>query len=89
MFIEMEEASLFALARLAGFRAASIVVASDRLESRDGILSQEFGTGISINWNGWPSKRPSTQSPGQSSTDVNSAVHAPADATTSPKAPPG
>jgi purine-nucleoside phosphorylase len=45
MFIEMEEASLFALARLAGFRAASIVVASDRLESHDGKLSQEFWDG--------------------------------------------
>jgi uridine phosphorylase len=45
MFIEMEEASLFALARLAGFRAASIVVASDRLESHDGRLSQEFWDG--------------------------------------------
>jgi purine-nucleoside phosphorylase len=45
MFIEMEEASLFALARLAGFRAASIVVASDRLESHDGRLSQEFWEG--------------------------------------------
>jgi purine-nucleoside phosphorylase len=44
-FIEMEEASLFALARLAGFRAASIVVASDRLESHDGRLSQEFWDG--------------------------------------------
>jgi purine-nucleoside phosphorylase len=45
MFVEMEEASLFALAHLAGFRAASIVVASDRLESRDGRLSQEFWDG--------------------------------------------
>jgi uridine phosphorylase len=45
MFTEMEEASLFALARLAGFRAASIVVASDRLESHDGRLSQEFWDG--------------------------------------------
>jgi purine-nucleoside phosphorylase len=45
MFIEMEEAPLFALARLAGFRAASIVVASDRLESHDGRLSQEFWDG--------------------------------------------
>jgi uridine phosphorylase len=45
MFIEMEEASLFALARLAGFRAASIVVASDRLESHDGKLLQMFWDG--------------------------------------------
>jgi purine-nucleoside phosphorylase len=45
MFIEMEEAPLFALARLTGFRAASIVVASDRLESQDGRLSQQFWDG--------------------------------------------
>jgi purine-nucleoside phosphorylase len=45
MFLEMEEASLFALARLMGFRAASIVVASDRLESHDGRLSQGFWDG--------------------------------------------
>jgi uridine phosphorylase len=45
MFIEMEEASLFALAHLMGFRAASIVVASDRLESHNGRLSQEFWDG--------------------------------------------
>jgi hypothetical protein len=45
MFVEMEEAPLFALARLMGFRAASIVVASDRLESRDGRLTQGFWDG--------------------------------------------
>ena len=44
-FVEMEEAPFFALARLMGFRAASIVVASDRLESHDGRLSQGFWDG--------------------------------------------
>jgi hypothetical protein len=44
-FVEMEEASFFALAHLMGFRAASIVVASDRLESHDGKLSQGFWDG--------------------------------------------
>ncbi len=44
-FIEMEQAPFFAVASHMGVRAASIVVGSDRLESRDGKLSQGF-------WNG-------------------------------------
>jgi hypothetical protein len=41
----MEQAPLFALARLVGMRAASLVVGSDRLESRDGRLRQGFWDG--------------------------------------------
>jgi hypothetical protein len=44
-FVEMEEAAFFSLARLAGVQAASIVVASDRLENHDGKLLQEFWHG--------------------------------------------
>jgi uridine phosphorylase len=44
-FVEMEEAPFFAIAGLMGIRAASIVVASDRLEARDGKLAQRFWSG--------------------------------------------
>lgn len=44
-FVEMEQAPLFSLARLMKVRAASIVVASDRLENRDGRLKQGFLNG--------------------------------------------
>ena len=44
-FVEMEEAPFFSIARLMGIRAASIVVASDRLEARDGKLAQRFWSG--------------------------------------------
>jgi purine-nucleoside phosphorylase len=44
-FIEMEEASFFAIARLMGIRAASIVVASDRLVDQGGKLTQGFWDG--------------------------------------------
>lgn len=44
-FVEMEEAPFFAIAGLMGVRAASIVVASDRLEARDGKLAQRFWSG--------------------------------------------
>jgi purine-nucleoside phosphorylase len=44
-FVEMEEASLFAVCRLMGVRAASVVVASDRLENHGGTLAQGFWDG--------------------------------------------
>jgi uridine phosphorylase len=44
-FVEMEEAPFFSIAHLMGIRAASIVVGSDRLESRDGKLAQQLWSG--------------------------------------------
>jgi hypothetical protein len=44
-FIEMEQAPLFSIARHMGMRAASIVVGSDRLETRDGKLVQGYWKG--------------------------------------------
>ncbi|MBN9509693.1 MAG: hypothetical protein J0I21_11340 [Alphaproteobacteria bacterium] len=45
VFVEMEQGSLFALCRVIGVRAASVVVASDRLENRGGTLAQGFWDG--------------------------------------------
>ena len=44
-FVEMEEAPLFVTARLAGMKAASIVVGSDRAVSRGDTVRQEFYDG--------------------------------------------